>query len=107
MYSDAALMVRILHQRTSSGLADLLVLFQQLMSIFWAPVHGYYTCFLHLLLSVRQASHAELLMLLQANSTTLPYLVDCDSTQSMVIVNAAGQYNACTAMTPPWPDFPE
>lgn len=50
--------------------------------------------------------HAELL-LLQANSTTLPYLVDYDSTQSMVIVNAAGQYIACTAMTPPLPDFPE
>ncbi|DBA67752.1 TPA: hypothetical protein ACH3X2_001336 [Trebouxia sp. C0005] len=42
-----------------------------------------------------------------ANSTTLPYLVDYDSTQSMVIVNAAGQYIACTAMTPPLPDFPD
>ena len=51
--------------------------------------------------------HAELLLLLQANSTTLQYLVDYDSTQSMVIVNAAGQYIACTAMTPPLPDFPE
>ena len=56
MYSDAALMVRILHQHTSSGLADLLVLFQPLMSTVWAHVHACYTCFLHLLLSVRQAS---------------------------------------------------
>ncbi len=63
-----------------------------------------YTC---CCLCVRRKPHAELILLLQANSTTLPYLVDYDSTQSMVIVNAAGQYIACTAMTPPLPDFPE
>ena len=50
---------------------------------------------------------SQLALLLQTKSTTLPYLVDYDSTQAMVIVNTAGQYIACTSMTPPLPDFPE
>ncbi|KAL0022736.1 hypothetical protein WJX77_008632 [Trebouxia sp. C0004] len=42
-----------------------------------------------------------------ANCTTLIYLVGYDSAQSMVIVNAAGHYIACSPMTPPWRDFPD
>ena len=42
----------------------------------------------------------------QSNSSVLPYLIDYDAAQSMVLVEG-GVYIACTPMTPPLPDFPE
>ena len=45
-------------------------------------------------------------LLVQTNSTVLPYLIDYDEVQSVVILNG-GQYIACCSMVPPLPDFPE
>lgn len=50
------------------------------------------------------------MLCLQNFSTVLPYLVDYDATQSLVIATSSGAtktYIACCAMTPPLPDFPE
>ena len=47
---------------------------------------------------------------MQNISVTLPYLVDYDATQSLVISRTTGgeqTYIACCAMIPPLPDFPE
>lgn len=46
-------------------------------------------------------------MCAQTSSTVLPYLIDYDAAQSLVLSTADEGFVACVAMTPPLPDFPE